>query len=217
MPVLEDGDTTEESMVNDRARQILAYIQKYSLDHGYPPTIREVGKAFGIQSTNGVRYHLQVLERAGQLKRIGRISRGIGPVQAARRTAGIPILGRVAAGAPILAEESLEGHLSPAEVFGDPAGLFALRVRGDSMVEAGILEGDYVVVRKQSRANPGEIIVGLLGDEATVKYWRPRGDHAELVPANSRYQPIGVGRSLGREPDFRILGVVTGVIRTLGR
>ncbi len=204
-------------MVNERARQILAYIQKFTLDHGYPPTIREVGKAFGIHSTNGVRYYLDMLERAGQLKRSGRISRGIGGVAAAPRAAGIPILGRVAAGQPILAEEYLEGHLAPDQIFGDPAGLFALRVRGDSMVDAGILAGDYVVVRQQSRASAGDIVVGLLGDEATVKYWRPRGEHAELVAANSKYQPMVVGRNPEREPEFRILGVVTGVVRTLGR
>jgi len=202
-------------MVNDRARQILSYIQKFTYDHGYPPTIREVGKAFGIQSTNGVRYYLHMLEQAGHLKRSGRISRGIGPM-IGRRDPGLPILGRVAAGTPALAEESIEGHLAPGEIFGDPAGLFALRVRGDSMVDAGILEGDYVVVRKQDRASAGQIVVGLLGEEATVKYWRPRGTHAELVAANPKYQPIVVGGSPDEEAEFRILGVVTGVIRTLG-
>lgn len=201
-------------MLNDRARQILGYIQGFTLEHGYPPTIRELGKAFGISSTNGVRYYLHMLERAGQLKRSGRISRGIGPT-AQRRTTGIPILGRVAAGVPALAEESIEGHLAPGEVFGDPAGLFALRVRGDSMIDAGILEGDHVVVRKQERANAGDIVVALLDDEATVKYWRPRGTTAELVAANPNYAPIPVGRSPGR--DFRILGVVVGVIRSFGR
>ena len=165
-------------MLNDRARQMLAHIQKFTVEHGYPPTIRELGKAFGITSTNGVRYYLNLLERAGHLKRSGRISRGLGTVGVAaarRRSAGIPILGRVAAGVPALAEESLEGHLETNALF------------------------------------------GLLEDEATVKYYRPRGAHIELVAANPRYQPIVVGRNPDRDATFRILGVVIGVLRTLGR
>jgi len=206
-------------MLNDRARQMLAHIQKFTVEHGYPPTIRELGKAFGITSTNGVRYYLNLLERAGHLKRSGRISRGLGTVGVAarRRGFGIPILGRVAAGVPALAEESIEGHLETDALFGDPEALFALRVRGDSMIDAGILEGDYVVVRKQERASAGDIVVGLLDDEATVKYYRPSGTHLELVAANPRYQPIVVGRSPELDATFRILGVVIGVLRTLGR
>jgi repressor LexA len=204
-------------MLNDRARQILAHIRKSTLQHGYPPTIRELGKAFGIRSTNGVRYYLTMLERAGHLKRDERISRGIGTVGVRRPAAGIPILGRVAAGVPALAEESIEGHLEPDGMFGDPAGLFALRVRGDSMIDAGILEGDYVVVRRQERASAGDIVVGLLGEDATVKYYRPRGSHVELVAANPDYQPIVVGKDPERDSGFRILGVVTGVLRTVGR
>jgi repressor LexA len=202
-------------MVNDRARQMLAFIQQFTNEHGFPPTIREIGKEFRIASTNGVRYYLHMLERSGQLKRSNRISRGIGAVSAAApgvRT-GIPILGRVAAGTPILAEESFEGDLALGEMFGDMNGLFALRVRGDSMVDAGILEGDYVVVRKQERASAGQIVVGLLGDEATVKYYQPRGGRIELVAANKSYAPIQVGP----DSQFQILGVVSGVIRTVGR
>ena len=216
--VREAANRTENAMLSDRARQILAYIQRSTAERGFPPTIREIGKAFQIASTNGVRYYLTMLERGGHLKRSGRISRGIGPVvaAAARRT-GIPILGRVAAGAPILAEESYDGHLEPDQVFGDTESLFALRVRGDSMIDAGILEGDYVVVRKQDRASPGEIIVALLGDEATVKYYRPRSGQIELAPANEAYQPIVVGPQTERELGFQILGVVAGVIRTLRR
>jgi repressor LexA len=98
-------------------------------------------------------------------------------------------------------------------VFGDPAGLFALKVRGDSMVDAGILEGDYVVVRSQDRATSGEMVVAMVDDEATVKYFRPKGDRVELEPANERYEPIVVSRTA----ELRILGVVKGVIRTVGR
>ena len=205
-------------MLNDRARQILAHIQKSTLEHGYPPTIREIGSAFAIRSTNGVRYYLTMLEREGHLTRGERISRGIGTTAPARRRdAGIPTLGRVAAGLPALAEESIEGRLETEGMFGDPAGLFALRVRGDSMIGAGILEGDYVVVRSQERASAGDIVVGLLEDEATVKYFRPRGSHIELVAANPAYPPIIVGKGGDGDPAFRILGVVTGVLRTVGR
>src|SRR6266571_4057162 len=179
-------------MLNDRAREILAFIQRFSRERGFPPTIREIGKAYGISSTNGVRYYLTLLEKAGHLKRRGKISRGIENLGAAAIGSGIPILGRVAAGQPILAEESLEGRLEPGEIFGDTSSLFALRVRGDSMLGAGILAGDYVVVRKQESATPGDIIVALLGDEATVKYYQPRRGRIELVAANPSYAPIVV-------------------------
>jgi repressor LexA len=199
-------------MLNERSRKILTFIQRFAREKGYPPTIREIGEAFGITSTNGVRYYLTLLEKAGHLKRSSRISRGIGPTSPPGAP-GIPILGRVAAGRPILAEENHEGTLEPIEMFGDPAGLFALKVRGDSMIEAGIMAGDYVVVRHQDRANAGEIVVALVGEEATVKYYRPREDSVELVPANPKYEPIVVAE----ESDFRILGTVRGVIRTIGR
>lgn len=199
-------------MQNERAAKILAFIQSFTREKGYPPTIREIGEAFGISSTNGVRYYLTMLEKGGHLKRSGRISRGIGPTAPAAAS-GIPILGRVAAGQPILAEENHEGTLETSDVFGDPRGLFALKVRGDSMIDAGILAGDYVIVRSQEDARAGEIVVALVGDEATVKYYRPREDSVELVPANPKYEPIVVAE----ESDFRILGTVRGVIRTIGR
>jgi repressor LexA len=199
-------------MLNDRARKILTFIQRFAREHGYPPTIREIGEAFSISSTNGVRYYLNLLEKGGHLKRSGRISRGIGPT-APLAAPGIPILGRVAAGQPIFAEESYEGTLEPGQIFGDTKSLFALKVRGDSMVNAGILAGDYVVVRHQERANPGEIAVALVGEEATVKFYQPREDSVELVAANPKYEPIVVVE----ESDFRIMGVVRGVIRTVGR
>ena len=198
-------------MLNDRARAILAFIQRFGRENGYPPTIREIGEAFEISSTNGVRYYLNLLEKGGHLKRSSKISRGIGA--AGSGASNIPILGRVAAGQPILAESSYEGSLETDRLFGDLQGLFALRVRGDSMVDAGILAGDYVVVRHQEQAGAGEIVVALLGDEATVKYYQPRGERIELAPANSSYQVLVV--ELGTE--FRIIGVVRGVIRTVGR
>ena len=198
-------------MLNDRAREILGFIQRFTRERGFPPTIREIGKEYGISSTNGVRYYLTLLEKAGHLKRSGKISRGIEGLARAGRGGGIPILGRVAAGQPILAQESLEGTLEPAEVFGDTSGMFALRVRGDSMEGAGILEGDYVVVRRQEQATAGDIVVGLLGEEATVKYYNPKRSHIELVAANPQYAPIVADA----ESEFRILGVVRGVLRTV--
>ncbi len=200
-------------MLNDRAREILSFIQRFARENGYPPTIREIGEAFSISSTNGVRYYLNRLEQEGHLKRSGKISRGIELVGRQRKAAGIPILGRVAAGQPILAEEQIEAHLEPGDLFGDPAGLFALRVRGDSMIEAGIMQDDYVIVRHQSTASAGEIIVALLGDEATVKYYQPKRGRIELVAANPNYEPIQVTDGSA----FRIAGVVRGVIRTVGR
>jgi repressor LexA len=199
-------------MLNDRARGILAFIQRFTRENGYPPTIREIGEAFEISSTNGVRYYLNLLERGGHLKRSGKISRGIGTITPLPPP-GIPILGRVAAGQPILAEESFEGTLDPSQLFGDIKGLFALRVRGDSMIDAGIFAGDHVVVRSQERANPGEMIVALIGEEATVKYYRPQGERIELRPANRSYEPIMVAK----DETFQILGVVKGVIRTVTR
>ena len=199
-------------MLNQRAREILAFIQRSTRERGFPPTIREIGDKFGISSTNGVRYYLHRLEKNGLLKRSGKISRGIGCLSPGGAR-GIPILGRVAAGTPILAEENYEGSLEPAEIFGDTENLFALRVRGDSMIDAGILEGDVVVVRKQETASAGEIVVGLLEDEATVKYFQPRRGRIELVPANERYRPIVVEG----DTRFQILGVVKGVLRVVGR
>jgi repressor LexA len=204
-------------MLNERAREILAFIHRFIDEQGYPPTIREIGKAFGISSTNGVRYYLHVLEKAGHVKRDPKFSRGITLTgrSAAMGVKGgqIPILGRVAAGQPILAEQNYEGTLDTAVLFGDPKSIFALRVRGDSMIDAGILEGDYVIVQHQDRANAGEIIVALLDDEATVKYFQPKRGHYELVAANDKYEPIVVTP----ESSFGIIGIVKGVIRTVSR
>jgi repressor LexA len=201
-------------MLNERAREIHSFIQRFRREKGSAPTIREIGRQFEISSTNGVRYYLNLLEKAGYIRRTGGISRGIGPSTAtATATAGIPVLGRVAAGQPILAEENWSGSLDLADMFGQTESLFALQVQGDSMVEAGILEGDHVIVLKQDSARPGEIVVACLDGEATVKYYQPRKNHVELVPANAAYQPIIVTE----DTDFSILGIVRGVIRTVKR
>jgi repressor LexA len=193
--------------MNERSREILNFIRSFGRDKGYPPTIREIGKAFGIASTNGVRYHLDILEKAGYIQRRGRISRGT-----TTSSGAIPVLGRVAAGQPILAEQNYDGTLEPAQMFGDPQGLFALRVKGDSMIDAGIHSGDYVIVRQQEQATAGDMVVAMIDDEATVKYFRPRGQRVDLVAANPKYSPIVVEAGT----DFKILGVVRGVVRTVG-
>jgi len=198
-------------MLNERAREIHNFIQRYRREHGSAPTIREIGKHFEISSTNGVRYYLNLLEKAGYIRRTGGISRGIGPSE--ETSTGIPLLGRVAAGEPITAEQNYDGTLELHEMFGQSGELFALQVRGDSMVDAGIVEGDYVIVQKQETARPGDMVVASLEGEATVKYYQPRKGNVELVPANENYQPIVVDGSV----EFRIFGLVRGVIRTVGR
>ncbi len=199
-------------MLNQRARDIHAFIQRFRRDRGSAPTIREIGQAFKITSTNGVRYYTDMLEKAGMISIKRGVSRGIAPTRReAAIPAGIPILGRVAAGQPITAEENHVGTLELDGLFGETRELFALQVRGDSMIDAGILEGDYVVVLKRDSARPGEIVVALLDDEATVKTYQPKRGSIELVASNPRYAPIVVTP----QNDFRILGVVRGVMRTL--
>ena len=199
-------------MINDRAREIYSFIQRFRREKGSAPTIREIGRQFEISSTNGVRYYLNLLEKAGYIRRTGGISRGIGP-STATAPSGIPVLGRVAAGQPVFAEDNWSGSLELADMFGESEHLFALHVRGDSMIGAGILEGDYVIVQKQDTARPGEIVVACINEEATVKYYQPRKDRIELVAANEKYQPIVVTE----DSDFHILGTVRGVIRTVSR
>ena len=198
-------------MLNERSREILSFIQRYRREHGSAPTIREIGRQFEISSTNGVRYYLNLLEKAGYITRTGGISRGIGSTE--ETSTGIPVLGRVAAGEPITAELEYNGTLQVHEMFGRSDQLFALQVRGDSMIDAGIVEGDHVIVQKQETAQPGDMVVAWLEGEATVKYFRPRQGAVELVPANDKYEPRVVDGAV----DFRIMGLVRGVIRTVGR
>jgi len=199
-------------MLNQRARDIHAFIQRHRRENGSSPTIREIGKHFRISSTNGVRYYTDMLARAGLISIKRGIARGFAPAKGeSSAPAGIPILGRVAAGQPITAEENYSGTLELAGLFGETGSLFALQVRGDSMIDAGIFEGDYVVVLKRDTARAGEIVVAMLDDEATVKTYQPKRGHIELVASNPKYAPIVVTP----DHDFRILGVVRGVLRTI--
>jgi len=214
------------------AEAILGYIEESLRDRGRPPTLREIGSAFGIASTNGVRYHLDRLERDGKIRRDRFTSRGIEVQLAGGRGAAhldtlpstspasrranelleIPLLGHVAAGAPILAEEHIEDTIAVDGSLLRPGKHFALRVRGDSMKNAGILDGDIVFVRHETPVKSGEIAVVLIGDEATVKRFFPRRDKLLLFPENDDYEPIEVRPS---DPDVRVAGKVVGVFRRL--
>lgn len=226
--------------LTDRQKEILDFISRRIEEQGYPPTIREIGEFMGIRSTNGVNDHLKALERKGFLKREGLKSRALRPVvsggQAVAvaleddsgpelpsnvvpftgKTVSIPILGRVAAGTPIMADENVETTVHVDSFFlGTQASdrVFGLRVTGESMVDAGIFDGDYIFVRKQLEARPGQIVVAMIDGEATVKRFQPEGDVIRLVPENSTMKPIVV-----RKQDFRstsILGIVCGVYRRM--
>jgi len=177
---------------------------------GRPPTVREVMEAFGFRSPQTAREHLDGLVEDGRLKKEPKVARGFRlPGRGEAPTVMVPLLGRVPAGPLDLAFEDLEGHL-PVQTRSSPGQLFSLRVRGDSMKDAGILDGDVVVVRRQPRADVGDIVVALVGDEATVKRFRMKRGHIELHPANDAYQPI-----VPEPGDVKILGKVVEVRRVL--
>jgi repressor LexA len=195
-----------------RQAEILSFIQRYTETHGYPPSVREIGQALGLTSSSTVHSHLAALSRKGYLHRDPSKPRAIEVLRDERahppkRLIPIPVVGRVAAGGPLLAEENIEDYFPlPSEFLRDGEGCFMLRVRGDSMVEAGILDGDYVIVRKQSTAQNGDIVVARLEDEATVKRFYRENGVVRLQPANSRMAPIIA-------KDVVIEGKVVGLIR----
>jgi len=199
--------------LTERQKAILDFIRETIKDRGAPPTLREIGAHFKISSTNGVRSFLSALEKKGYIKRHSYQSRGIELAEGAKTTASfnsIPIVGRVAAGEPILAEENIEGRIGiDLDLLGDED-LFALRVQGDSMIEAGIHNGDLVFARRQPIAERGEIVVAIIGDEATVKYFYPENGRVRLEPANPSFRTLVIER---RTPGFSIAGKVVGVFR----
>lgn len=218
--------------LTQRQQQVLDFIRESITDRGYPPTLREIGARMGIRSTNGVNDHLRALERKGYLTREDMKSRALRPKQldeepsrgaevipiraarAANDLVEVPIVGRVAAGLPLLADENIIDTLTlnPSMVRGGND-VFGLRVTGDSMIDAGIFNGDFIFVRRQSAANRGDIVVALINDEATVKYFFPERDYVRFQPANGQMAPI-----LVRATDFKttmILGIVIGVFRRL--
>jgi repressor LexA len=195
-----------------RQKEIFDYIRKYSSKHGYPPTVREIGKAVGLHSSSTVHAHLANLEKIGLLKRDPTKPRAIELlVDRARkmmRGPGLPLVGQVAAGEPVLAEEHIEEYLDVPAVIGGETGDYILRIKGDSMKDAGILEGDFVVVRPAEDADNGEIVVALLDDEATVKRFYREKDQIRLEPANKAYKPI-------KTREAELLGKVVGVFRSI--
>jgi repressor LexA len=215
--------------ITDRQKEILGYIVRTSEDRGFPPTIREIGEEMDIRSTNGVNDHLKALERKGFLTRGEQQSRSLVPTKrarlvlglGARKTVGestmvdVPLLGRVAAGAPLLATENIEDsvRIDSFLLGGSGKEVFALRVKGQSMIEDGINDGDYLFVRKAPSASAGDIVVALIEDEATCKRFYPEGDRVRFQPANRDMQPIYVAKNEFKQT--MILGKVVGVYRKL--
>jgi repressor LexA len=202
-----------------RQQEIFDFIRKYSARYGYPPTVRDIGKAVGLASSSTVHAHLANLEKIGLLRRdpakpraIELLDRAVGSavdsVRSIVRPEGLPLVGSVAAGQPVLAEENVEEYVAVPEVAGGEEGRYLLRIRGDSMKDAGILEGDLVVVQPQETAGDGEIVVALLGEEATVKRYFREPDHIRLQPENETMEPI-------RSKEVRVLGRVVGLLRSL--
>jgi len=198
--------------LTNRQARIFNFIRQQAAREGRPPTVREIAAHFGMASTYGVRRHLQALEKKGRIERVANVSRGIRLAMQAVESAGIPIVGRVAAGAPILAEENIEGYLSPDTLLPNPDGCFCLSVVGDSMKDEGILNGGYVIVRQKPDFENGEIGVAVIDGEATVKKLRRRGRMIELIPANERHERRVVDPA---QCDFRYAGKVVSAHRTL--
>ena len=186
---------------SNKAQLIVDYVNQFIQENGYSPSVREIGAAVGLRSTASVSYHLQALQEKGLLQSPGSKGRKRAIVTTVR-PGQIPVVGVVTAGLPILAVENQEGYLS---WDGDP-GCFALRVRGDSMINAAILSGDLVVVRPQQSADDGQIVVARIGDEATVKRLRRRGGEIWLMPENDSYAPID-------GTDAELIGIVKAVVR----
>ena len=186
---------------SNKSEMILNYVNQFVQENGYAPSVREIGAAVGLRSTASVSYHIQQLQDKGLLQSPGAKGRKRSIVVGAR-AGQIPVIGVVTAGMPILAFENQEGTMA---WDGEP-GCFALRVRGDSMINAGILDGDKVIVRPQQTAEDGQIVVAMWEDEATVKRLRRRGGIVELVPENDAY-PVLDGTGV------QIIGLVKGVVR----
>ena len=193
-----------------RQQQIFDFIKRYTQEQGYPPTVRDIGKAIGLTSSSTVHAHLANLEKLGLVRRDPTKPRALELLgEAARKVvgpSGLPLVGRVAAGSPILAEENIEDYVEVPEIAGGQAGEYILRVRGDSMKDAGILDGDFVVVQRQDTATNGEIVVALVGEEATVKRYFREDDHIRLQPENEAMEPI-------RTREAALMGRVVGVFR----
>ncbi|MDP3025670.1 MAG: transcriptional repressor LexA [candidate division Zixibacteria bacterium] len=201
-----------------RQKEILDFISEMTEKNGFPPTIREIGKKFKIASTNGVRAILSALSVKGYIRRKPLLSRGIEVLRSVSSSIGrvkpalvsVPLLGRISAGLPVLAVENVEGSIGIDRTLFPGDGIFFLKVVGNSMRDAGILNGDYVLAQQQNTADKGEIVVAMIGDEATVKRYFPEKNKVRLEPANPEFGPIIVEK---RTPDFFIAGKVIGLLR----
>jgi repressor LexA len=205
-----------------RQQEIFDFIRRYTAKYGYPPTVRDIGKAVGLASSSTVHTHLSNLEKIGLLRRDpskpraielldragSAVADAVESVRSMMLGEGLPLVGSVAAGQPILAEENIEEYVAVPDVAGGKKGEYVLRIRGESMKNAGILEGDLVVVRPQDTAQQGDIIVALIGEEATVKRFFRESDHIRLQPENDEMEPI-------RTKEVKVLGRVVGLLRSM--
>jgi repressor LexA len=213
-----------KDQLTDRQKEILNFIKQFRSENGYPPTLREIGKKFDISSTFGVKRHLDALVKKGYLNIESNASRGISFQKDDENDAKInlfqlerdygfrkiPVVGRVAAGSPILAEENIEGNIVVDSTFSLKSDdCFALKVKGDSMINAGIFEGDLVIVSPKRDVVIGDIVVALINDEATVKTYENKNGKIRLIPQNDSFQPIEI---LNNE-EFKLAGKVVGVVR----
>jgi repressor LexA len=203
----------DPSGLSARQVKILTAIQEGIQNNGYPPSVREIGEAAGLSSSASVQYQLKALEEAGFIRRDGSLGRAIEVVEGdsnviADRSRQIPLVGRIAAGGPILAEQHIEETFPLPESIVGSGDLFMLKVVGDSMIEAAICDGDYVVIRSQKTCEKGEIVAAMIDGEATVKTFSRKDGHIWLLPANPDFEPIN-------GDDCEILGKVTAVLRSV--
>ena len=217
------GKKKDPNELNKREKAIVKYIEKQVKENGYPPSVREIGKAVGLSSTATVHSYITALEKKGYIKKENQKGRTLKllkggldgqekikekPAYSGKELVDVPVIGKITAGAPILAVENVTDTFPiPVDFVGNSES-FMLTVRGESMIEAGILDGDYILVKKQDIARNGEIVVALIGEEATVKTFYKEDGHIRLQPENSTMEPIIV-------PDCRVLGKVAGVFRKL--
>ena len=212
---LPDGPTDANGLT-PRQLKILSVIKTAVEDQGYPPSMREIGQAAGLSSTASVTYQLQILEEKGWIRRDASRGRAIeitlpgqdGEAAPQDKTRLIPLVGRIAAGNPILAEQEVEEVLPLPESIVGKGDLFLLQVKGDSMIDLAICDGDFVVIRSQKDAQKGEIVAAMIDGEATVKTWSKKDGHFWLLPANDDYTPIPADNA-------QILGKVTAVLRSV--
>ncbi len=209
-----------KKILTKRQQDILVFIESFLQKRGYPPTLREIGSKFGIKSTNGVRVNLEAIEKKQYIRRRPWLSRGIELVNAPKvpqpdtDIGYVPIIGKVAAGEPILASDNIEGNIDGViavdNSFLPTKKVFALKVKGDSMKNVGIIDGDYFLARRKHSAEPGEIVVFIVGDEITVKRYDSKGDKVYLIPENEQHEARVFEK---RSSELQIAGKVVGVLR----